>query len=147
MSLTSQVQQDLIQALKQKDVDAVLALRGLKAALQKASIAALGNLTAEKELAVLRTEIKQRQDSSTAYNAGGRADLASQEQNELKILQHYQPAQLSTAELTALIKKLVAQQPQAGFGSLMKQSMAAVHGQADGKQVQTILKQILAQPM
>jgi hypothetical protein len=92
---------------------------------------------------VLHTEIKQRQDSITAYHNGGRADLADKEQAELKILQRYQPAQLSTEELTAVIKKIVAQQPQAGFGPLMKQVMTEVNGKADGKQVQLLLKQLL----
>lgn len=143
MNLTQAVQQDLVQALKQKDVSASTALRGFKAALQRATIEARTALTPDQELKVLKTEIKQRQDAMAEYTAGKRSDLAAKEEAELKVLQRYQPAQLSTEELTKKIEVVVADSSVKDFGPLMKQAMQAVQGQADGKQVQTILKQIL----
>lgn len=144
MTLTQTVQQDLVQALKQKDVSASTALRGFKAALQRRAIEARSELTAEQELKVLQTEIKQRQDAVSEYTAGQRADLADKETAELIVLQRYQPAQLSADELTKKLEAVVRASTVKEFGLLMKQAMQAVQGQADGKQVQTILKQILA---
>ncbi len=145
MSLTQLVQQDLVQALKQKDRAASVALRSFKAALQKAAIDARADLTFEQELKVLKTELKQRQDAIAEYIAGKRQDLVAKEQFELTVLQRYQPAQLSEAELANKISAVVAASSVKDFGPLMKQAMQAVQGKADGKQVQTILKQLLAQ--
>lgn len=145
--LTQAVQQDLVLALKQKNVSASTALRGFKAALQRAAIEARTALTAEQELRILQTEIKQRQDAIVEYTAGQRIDLADKERVELQVLQKYQPTQLSSEELTKKLEAVVAAAPLSGvkeFGPLMKQAMQIVQGQADGKQVQILLKQILA---
>ena len=144
MTLTQTVQQDLVQALKEKDVSASTALRGFKAALQRLAIEARSELTPEQELKVLQAEIKQRQDAIAQYTAGQRVDLADKEKAELIILQRYQPAQLSTDELTKKLEAVVQASTVKDFGPLMKQAMQATQGQADGKQVQVILKQILA---
>lgn len=144
MTLTQTVQQDLVQALKQRDVLASTALRGFKAALQRLAIEARTELTPQQELKVLQTEIKQRQDAITEYTVGRRTDLADKERAELTVLQRYQPAQLSEADLTKKLEAVVSASTVKDFGPLMKQAMQAIQGQADGKQVQTILKQILA---
>lgn len=142
--LTQAVQQDLVLALKQKNVSASTALRGFKAALQRAAIEARAELTPEQELKILQTELKQRQDAIVEYTAGNRTDLADKEKAELQVLQKYQPTQLSSAELTKKLAAVVAASTVKEFGPLMKQAMQTVQGEADGKQVQIILKQILA---
>lgn len=144
MSLNETVQQDLVAALKAKDGTAVSALRGLKAALQKAAIEAKGSLSDERAFAVLKKEIKQREDSLATYTQAGRSDLAETEQGELNVLQTYQPAQLSEDDVRAIVQEVVTTSDSKDFGPLMGQVMTRVQGQADGKLVQTLLKEALA---
>ena len=59
-------------------------------------------------LAVLEKMVKQRRESITQFEAGGRADLVAKEQAELRILQGYLPAQMSAAEIDALIAEAIA---------------------------------------
>lgn len=143
MSLVETVQQDLVVALKAKDTAAVSALRGLKAAMQLATIEAKSSLSEERALAVLEKEMKQREDSISTYTAAGRKDLANIEQAELAVLTKYQPDQLSNADLEKIIRDTVANSSVKDFGPLMGQVMAQVKGRADGKVVQTILKDAL----
>lgn len=144
MSLVETVQHDLVTALKAKDGATVSALRGLKAALQKAAIEEHGSLSDERAFAVLKKEIKQREDSIATYSQAGRADLAESEQAERDVLQKYQPAQLSEDEVRTIITEVVAAADKKEFGPLMGQVMTRVQGQADGKLVQTLLKEVLA---
>lgn len=139
------VQHDLIQALKAKDAVTASTLRTFKAALQKVAIEYHGELSDEQVLAVLKTEIKKRQDSIVAYQAGNRPELAAQEEAELAVLKQYQPAQLSPEALEQKVREVVAQATAKDFGPLMGQVMQTVNGAADGKAVQGVLKKILAE--
>lgn len=143
MSLVETIQHDLVTALKAKDGSAVSALRGFKAALQKVAIEAKGSLSDERAFAVLKKEIKQREDSIATYSQAGRADLAEAERAELKVLQTYQPEQLTEVEVRAIVSEIVAVSETKEFGPLMGQVMTRVQGNADGKLVQTLLKEAL----
>ena len=142
MSLTETVQSDMVTALKAKDSVAVSALRSLKSALHAVEIDE-GTFTPERALSILNKEIKTREDSFSAYQSAGRKDLANQEQAEIEVLKKYQPAQLSDEEVRAKVHAVVEAAAVKEFGPLMGQAMAAVQGQAGGKQVQQILKEIL----
>lgn len=142
MSLNETVQSDMITALKSKDSVAVSALRSLKSALQTATIDE-GTLTEERALSILGKEIKTREDSFATYQEANREDLAATEQAEIEVLKKYQPAQLSDDELRAKIQAVVDGAEVKEFGPLMGKVMGAVKGQADGKQAQQILKELL----
>lgn len=142
-TLQETVQHDLVTALKSKDQAAVAAVRGLKAALQKAEIEAKGSLSDERAFAVLNKEIKQRQESMTTYRQAGREDLADTEEAQLMVLQRYQPTQLSEADIRTIVLDVVTKTTSKEFGPLMGQVMSRVQGQADGKLVQTVLKEVL----
>ena len=96
----------------------------------------------------MKQEAKRREDSIQAYQAGGRQDLADKEAAELAIIRQYLPAQLSEAEVMTALEPLVAAAKEnntdKNFGALMKQAMQQLNGQADGKVVSTVLKQLLA---
>lgn len=145
MSVFEQIQTDLIAALKAKDEASLSTLRTLKAAIQKTAIDSKGS-TADKQLVlrVLKQEAKKREDSIQAYRQGGREDLASKEQAEFAMIQKFLPAQLSDAAVRAELQPLVVAASNKDFGALMKQAMQQFQGRADGKQVATILKELLA---
>lgn len=146
MSVFSTIQTDMISALKNKDSVKVSTLRGMKSAIQKDIIDNKGSSDDDQRaFVILKQEAKKREDSVSAYAAAGRQDLADQETVELAIIRQYLPAQMSEAAVTAILQPLVAASTDKNFGALMKEAMQAVNGQADGKVVSAVLKQLLAQ--
>jgi uncharacterized protein YqeY len=145
MSVFATIQTDLVAAMKAKDELRLSALRGLKAAIQKVAIDTKGDSNADDlAFSVLKQEAKKRQDAATTYTQGGRSDLASREQAELVIIQHYLPAQLTDDAVREQLKPLMASAATREFGPLMKQAMQQLQNQADGKQVAKIIKELLA---
>ncbi len=141
---------DLITALKAHDALRVSTLRLLTSAIRNEEIAQRkgGDVKLEDDavLAVIRREVKQRNDAIEEYKKGGRQDLVDKETAEKIILESYLPAQLSDDALQALVAKGVATSGAMGpndFGKAMKTVMALVQGRADGGRVSTILKAAL----
>ncbi|HEY8962675.1 MAG TPA: GatB/YqeY domain-containing protein, partial [Luteolibacter sp.] len=91
----NRIPEDLKNAMKAKDTLALNALRALKSALTNAAIekGGLGTALEESEvLAVIRKQIKQRQDSIEQFEKAGRAELAATEKAEIAVLERYLPA-------------------------------------------------------
>jgi uncharacterized protein YqeY len=94
-------------------------------------------------LGVISSEIKRRKDSVEQYRAGNRADLADKEEVEIKVLQGWLPAQLSEAEIKALVEAAVQKSGAQGpkdMGAVMKLLMPDTQGKADGKVVSEMVK-------
>ena len=148
MSLESQIDQDLTQALKTRDACRLATLRLLKAALCNVAIEQRVEHVVDADvLAVVHRQIKQRRESIEAYRKGGRADLVAQEEAELAVLQRYEPPQLSDHELRALVDGAMASVGALGpadQGKVMKHLMAQVQGRADGKRVSQLVTERLA---
>lgn len=145
MSVFARIQTDLIAALKRKDETVLSTLRTLKAAMQKVMIDTKTSPDDDAAtIAVLKQEAKKREDSMQTYRQGGREDLATKEQAELAVIQQYLPAQLSDDAVRTGLQEVIAAADTKDFGALMKQAMQHFHGQADGKQVSAILKQLLS---
>lgn len=152
--LLEQINQELKQAMKSKDVQTTSVLRLLVAALRNKEIAlrlsGKTELSDEQVVEVVASEIKKRRDSILAYVQGGRQELADKESGEIKILEKYLPAQLSDEELEKIIKEIIAagasNRPagEAGFGRVMGQAKAKVKGKADGAKVGELVKKLLA---
>lgn len=131
--------------MKAKDELKLSTVRGLKAAIQKASIDS--KIDAHDDtlaIAVLKQEAKKREDAIATYTQGGRNDLASKEQAEFEIIKQYLPAQLSDETVRDQLKSIATGKSNKDFGPLMKQAMQVLGNQADGKQVAKILKELLA---
>ncbi len=97
-------------------------------------------------LAVIRRAAKQRQDSISQFRAGGREDLATQEEAELKQLETYLPAMMSTAEITKIAKTKMAElgvTDKSQSGTLMNTLMKDLKGQADGSDVKKVVEELL----
>jgi uncharacterized protein YqeY len=140
MSTTApQIQEDIKTAMKAKDALALNALRALKSALTNAAIekGGLGTELEESEvLAIVRKQIKQRNDSIEQFENAGRAELAATEKAEIEILSRYLPAALGEAELAQIIEQAVTDTGASGkadMGKVMKRCQELADGRADGK--------------
>lgn len=143
-----QINNDLKQAMRDKDAFKLSTLRMLLAALKNKKIE-LGQdavLTDEVVTSAIKTEIKKRKDSVTAYTDGGRQDLADNEKKEIEILEKYMPEQMSEAEVEKIVKDTIEQldaSSPSDFGKVMGAAMAKTKGQADGNMVSSLVKKNL----
>jgi len=136
MSLQQQIEQDLITALKAKDETGVNTLRYLKSALQNKEIELKKKELSDQQVGeVVASEVKKRKESIAEFKKGGRDDLVKQEEAELRILQEYQPEQLSEEELGKMVDQAISETGASGpadTGKVMGSLMPKVKGKADG---------------
>lgn len=148
MSLVEVITNDIKEAMKAKEAVRLSALRMLLAALKnkKIELKQEDDLNDEQTIQIIKSEIKKRKDSITAYTEGGREDLAKKENTELDILNKYMPEQMSEKAVGAVVKKIVASLGDVGptdFGRVMGAAMKELKGQADGNIVSAAVKQAL----
>lgn len=147
MSIIDQINSDLKNAMKSGQKELVTTLRSLKSAVRYAEIDAGGKLNDEAMIGVLSKQAKQRRDSIAEFEKAGRSDLVAQEMAELQVIETYLPAQLSEEEIRAKVQAVIAQlnvTDAKGMGQVMKQVMADLKGQVDGKTVNQIVRQLLS---
>lgn len=147
MSLKEQIDNDLKQGIKNKDKLCTDTLRGLKSAIRYAEIEAGSKLDEAGVLTVIAKQAKQRRDSIAEFEKAKRADLVEKEAAELTILEEYLPAQLSEEEIREKARSIISNlgvTDMTGLGQVMKQLMAELKGQADGKVVNQIVRQLLS---
>lgn len=147
MALKDQLASDLKSAMKAGDAFKVGVLRLLNSALQNKSIELRGQgkeegLADGAVLQVLEKEAKKRRESIALYRQGGREDLASQEEKELRLIEAYLPAQMSEAEIRAAVENLRAKGA-LDFKTLMKAAMRELKGKAGGEAVSKIVKELV----
>ncbi len=146
MELYPQIEQALKDAIRGKDEVARDAVRMLLTAL-KLKEKDIKRRPGDDEIRqVVSTLIKQRRDSAEQYKAGGRPELADREEDEIRILQAFLPAQLSPAELERMVEEAIAETGAASpkeMGKVMKILMPKTSGRADGKQVNELVKRKL----
>ncbi|MCX6968442.1 MAG: GatB/YqeY domain-containing protein [Verrucomicrobia bacterium] len=139
MSLQQQIDNDLKEAMKAKQAERLGVLRMLKAALKNLAIEKGGPAAAlddAESTAVIRKQVKQRQDSIESFTKGGRPELAAKEQAEMEILNSYLPKAMSPEDLAALVKEAIAEAgatSKAQMGAVMKIASAKAAGRTDGK--------------
>ena len=146
MGLSQSIDADYKTAFKAKDQSTTSCLRLVRAALKNKEKDLMRALEEAEEIQVLKTLAKQRRDSMEKYNEGGRQDLAEQEQAELAIIERYLPAQLDEAGINSVVEQVCSELNPAGpqdMGRVMKETMARLAGQADGKLVSQLVKQRL----
>jgi uncharacterized protein YqeY len=148
MGLKDQINEDIKAAMRAKDEVGLRALRAIKSAILLAETAegAKGELTPEQEIRLLNQQVKQRKDSIASFKAGGRADLAAGEEEELRVIERYLPAALSPQEIEAEVAAVIAEtgaQSVKDMGKVMKTVTAKLTGRADGKLVSEIVKKLL----
>ena len=139
MSIVEHIEKDLVGAMKAKEELRLSVLRMAKAALMNKKVE-LGKPVGDPEaLAVLRTLIKQRRESTEQFRKGKRDDLADKEEAEIKIIESYLPASASAEEVDAAVAAAIQETGATSakdMGKLMKATMAKLAGKnVDGKQV------------
>jgi hypothetical protein len=148
MTLTQQVQKDMVDAMKKKEELRLLTLRMMKAALKNKEIDKRAPLDEKEELQVFGTMIKQRKDSIEQFEKGGRLELAKKEADEIVIIETYMPKSLGEEEIAAAVKSTIAEMgspTMKDMGSVMKNVMAKFEGaRVDGKIVSEMVKKELA---
>ena len=149
MTLQSQVDNDIKDAMRARDTTRLNALRMLKTAMMNAAIekGGAGAVLEDAEVAsVIRKQIKQRQDSVEGFERGGRPERAASESAEIAILSAYLPASLSQDEITALVKEAIAEAGAVSkqqMGAVMKIATAKAAGRADGKTLSSAVQKLL----
>lgn len=153
MSLTEKVHQDMIAAMKAKEVDRLSTLRMMKTALKNKEIDKRAPLTDAEAGQILVTMVKQRRDSIEQFTKGNRLELAAKEAAEIPIIESYMPKAAGEAEVRAVIESVIAEMSSGGqrpsakdMGSVMKAVQAGIQAaglRADGKQVSELVKKSL----
>ncbi|HTQ02003.1 MAG TPA: GatB/YqeY domain-containing protein [Casimicrobiaceae bacterium] len=132
--LKARITEDMKTAMRAKDAARLSTVRLLLAAIKQREIDERRELSDADVLAVIEKMVKQRRDSIVQFEAGKRMDLVAVEQGELAVLQGYQPARMSEAEIDAAIAAAIAStgaSGPAGMGKVMAELKAKLAGRAD----------------
>ena len=139
MTFQARIDQDLKAAMLARETLKLGVLRMLKAALMNAAIekhGAGGTLDDADALAIVRKEVKKRQDSIEAFEKGGRMEMAENERAEIAILSLYLPQALPADEVATLVREAIAEAgatTRQQMGAVMKIVNAKAAGRADGR--------------
>ncbi|WP_446744883.1 GatB/YqeY domain-containing protein [Silvibacterium acidisoli] len=154
VSLVSQIDKDIVTAMKARDGERTTALRMVKTAIKNKEIDKRSPLTEAEVLQVLTTLIKQRRDSAEQFTKGNRPELAAKEISEIALIETYMPKAAGEGEIREVVAEVVAELTAAGnkpgpkdMGTTMKAVQAKLQAagvRADGRQVSEIVKEELA---
>jgi uncharacterized protein YqeY len=149
MSLKQTIDNDIKKAMLAKNKEELEALRGIKSQILLAETekGGSGDIALDVEMKLLTKAAKQRKESADIFQKEGREDLASRELLQLEIINRYLPKQLTEAEITEELKKIVATVGAKGpqdMGKVMGTATKQLVGKADGKLISDIVKKLLA---
>ena len=147
MSLKTRITEDMKSALKAKETARLGAIRLLLAAVKQREVDERIELDDVAIAAVIEKLVKQRKDSVTQYEAGGRQDLADAEKAEIVVLSAYLPEKMSAAEIGAAVAAAVAEtgaKSPADMGKIMGVLKPRLAGKADMGEVSKQVKAALA---
>jgi hypothetical protein len=148
MSVKDRLSEDMKQAMKDKEAGKIRlsVIRMVRANIKNVEIDRQKELSEDEVLDVLAKEVKMRRDAMEEFKKGNRPDLVENLEQEIVILMQYLPQQLGEAEVRALVAEAVAQTGAVtgkDMGKVMAVLMPKVKGRADGKLVNTIVKEML----
>ncbi len=146
MELAQRIQEDLKQAMKDRDKLRLNVLRLVKSAVKNQEIVRGSALTDDEVLSVLQKEVKQRKDALESFDQAGRADLAEAAHAEIAVLMSYLPQPLTEAELEEVAAASIAAvgaASKADMGKVMADLMPKIRGRADGKAAQQVVTRLL----
>jgi hypothetical protein len=146
-SLVERLTNDMRQAMRDRDAVLRDTLRFVLSVVKNAEIDKRGPLSADEEVAVLRSQAKQRQDAIEQFRAGGRDDLADREAEQLAVLERYLPQQMSDEELAAFVAAGVAEAGASGpkdMGKVMGLLTKRADGRVDGRRLSNAVREALA---
>jgi uncharacterized protein len=149
MSVKDRLTEDMKKAMKDREAGKLRlsVIRMVRASIKNAEIDRHKELSDDEVLDVLAKEVKLRRDAAEEFKKGNRQDLVDTLGLEIAVLMQYLPQQLNEAEVRALVVEVVASTGAAGpkeMGKVMAALMPKVKGRADGKLVNTIVKEMLS---
>ncbi len=149
MGLKQQIDNDIKTAMLAKNKEELMALRSIKSLILLAETekGVSTEISSETENKLLMKAAKQRKESAEIFSKEGRTDLASKELLELDVISRYLPKQLSEAEISVEVKKIIEQVGAKGpqdMGKVMGTATKQLAGKADGKLISDIVKKMLA---
>ncbi len=147
MTLITELEQEVQDAMKAGDAERRDALRLIVASLKSAEKELLRPLSEDEELQVLQRERKKRQEAAEAFRAGGREAQAEKEEGELAILEEFMPEPLSEDDLERIVDDVIAEvgaTSMADLGRVMADVMPQIAGRADGSAVSQLVREKLA---
>jgi uncharacterized protein len=147
MSLKERITEDMKAAMRARDAERLGTIRLLTAAMKQKEVDERIELDDVAVIGIVDKMLKQRKDSIEAFEKAGRQDLADKEKAEVAVLQAYLPARLSSDEIAAEVKTIVAELGAKGpsdMGKVMGAAKARLAGKADMGQVSAAVKAALA---
>ncbi|HJV44618.1 MAG TPA: GatB/YqeY domain-containing protein [Bacillota bacterium] len=146
MSLLGKLNDDMKQAMKDKDKLKLSVIRMVKASVKNEEINQGHELSEDQVLALLNRELKQRRDSLQEFEKAGRDDLAEPTRAEIEVLLGYLPKQMDEAEVRQVVQESIEQvgaSSKKDLGRVMGAIMPKVKGKADGTLVNKIVQELL----
>ncbi len=144
MDFISQLQSEIIQALKAKEELKLQTLRLLSTALHNEKIAKGEDLTQEDIQIIIKKEVKKRKEAYDSFKAAGRDESAEKESKEMEILKTYLPEEMNEADVGKIVDEEISNNPDAGTGQIIGAVMKRTSGQASGDMVARLVNEKLA---
>lgn len=147
MSLTERLNDDMKQAMKNKEKFRLSVIRMIRSSIKNIEVNERRTPDDNEVLEILNREVKQRKDSLQEFEKAGRDDLAADVKVEIEIIQEYLPQQLSEEEVNAIVKQTIHEvgaSSKAEMGKVMGALMPKVKGRADGKLVNQLVQKHLS---
>ena len=147
MSIQEQINNDIKEAMKAKNVDKLAALRAVKSAIMlEATKDGSSIVSDEVSLKLIAKLVKQRKDSTAIYIEQKRQDLADDEINQLVYLEGYLPSQMGEDEVRKIVKEVIAQvraSSSSDIGKCMGPLMGRLNGKAEGSLISRLVREEL----
>ncbi|MCP3849008.1 MAG: GatB/YqeY domain-containing protein [Gammaproteobacteria bacterium] len=146
-SLKSRLQDDMKNAMRAKEKDRLLVIRGTLAVIKQREIDEQIELDESQVLAIIDKLVKQRRDSAQQFRDADRLDLVEKEEMEMGILQEYLPVALTEEEIAQLIDEVISStgaESMKDMGKVMGMLKPKIQGRGDMSQVSSLIKQKLS---
>jgi len=150
MSLEKLINNDIKDAMLQRDKEKLNALRAIKAALlleKTGKDISAGEIPESVELKMLQKLVKQRKEASAIYRENNRLDLAKDEEYQAKIIENYLPEQIDKTEIGTMVKKIIVDVGATNMkdmGRVMGMATKQLAGRADNSVVSKIVRDLLS---
>ncbi|MCH7764427.1 MAG: GatB/YqeY domain-containing protein [Candidatus Marinimicrobia bacterium] len=147
MNLFDTIQKDMYAAMKSGEKEKVVTLRTALSKLKDKKIEKREELSEQDELQVLKTMVKQRNESIEIYEKAGREDLVAIEKSEVDILETFLPQMMSAENLGKMIDEIITEtgaSSMSDIGRVMPEIMKRSAGRADGKMAQSLVREKLS---
>lgn len=148
MSLSTQIMDEMKNAMREKNTIALEALRAIKSEILLAQTAtgSKEEISEADEIKILQKLVKMRKDSAAIFTTQNRPDLVEPELAQIAVIEKFLPAQLSEDEVEAIVSKIIAETGASGIasmGKVMGLASAQIGGSAEGKTISAIVKKLL----